>query len=98
MRFLVFRTAVADAVWFRSYYAAVFPEGAKSAAESYRTARRLILANPHIGKPTEFMPSIREFRIPRTPFSFIYDMMGADIRVLRIMDARAERPPGVGGA
>ena len=80
-----------DLLWMRAYYARVFPGGAKRAAERYIRASRLVLGNPLVGHLVEGMAGIREFPIPRTPFSFIYRVVDDRIEVLRVWDQRGDR-------
>ena len=80
-----------DLVWMRTYYTRIFPNGAKRVAEQFVRACRAIRENPSIGHPVEGMAAIREFSIPRTPFSFIYRVVNDRIQVLRIWDQRGDR-------
>ena len=81
-----------DLLWMRACYARVFPGGAKRAAERYIRASRLVLNNPLVGHLlVEGMAGIREFPIPRTPFSFIYRVVDDRIEVLRVRDQRGDR-------
>ena len=80
-----------DLLWMRAYYARVVPGGAKRAAERYIRASGLVLGNPLVGHLVEGMAGIREFPIPRTPFSFIYRAVDDRIEVLRVWDQRGDR-------
>jgi len=92
---LVFRSsAVADLKWFRSYYSSVFPEGAKHARQQYLQTCRTLVAHPLVGHPVSRDTPVREFAIPRTPFSFVYYVTEREILIIRVLDARAERPVG----
>ena len=73
------------------YYARIFPEGAKRMAERYLRALDVLQENPLIGHPVIGMRSVREFAIPRTPFSFIYRVAENRIEVLRVWDQRGNR-------
>lgn len=75
----------------RTYYAHIFPDGAKRAAEQYRRACGVMIDNPLVGRPVEEMESVREFSIPRTPFSFIYRIVDDRIEILRVWDQRGDR-------
>ena len=75
----------------RTYYAHIFPDGAKRAAEQYRRACSVIIDNPLVGRPVEEMQGVREFSIPRTPFSFIYRVIDDRIEILRVWDQRGDR-------
>ena len=81
----------ADLLWMRRYYARVFPDGAKRAAEQYFRVLGVLRENPLIGHPVEEMPGVREFPVPRTSFSFIYRVVGDQIEVLRVWDQRGDR-------
>ena len=89
---LVFLTSTrSDLLWMRTYYAHIFPHGAKRAADQYRRTSTVIRDNPLVGRPVEEMEGVREFSIPRTPFSFIYRIVGDRIEVLRVWDQRGDR-------
>lgn len=75
----------------RTYYAHAFPDGAKRAAKQYGKACSIIRKNPFVGHPVEEIEDVREFSIPRTPFSFIYRVVGDRIEVLRVWDQRNDR-------
>ena len=75
----------------RTYYAHIFPDGAKRAADQYRRTCGVIRDNPLAGRPVEEMEDVREFSIPRTPFSFIYRVVDDRIEVLRVWDQRGDR-------
>ena len=75
----------------RAYYAHIFPDGAKRAADQYRRTCGVIRENPLTGRPVEEMEDVREFSIPRTPFSFIYRVVDERIEVLRVWDQRGDR-------
>ena len=75
----------------RTYYAHIFPDGAKRAADQYRRTCSIISENPLVGHPVEEIEGVREFSIPRTPFSFIYRIVEDRIEVLRVWDQRGAR-------
>ena len=81
----------ADLVWMRTYYGRIFVDGARRAASQYRRACQLIGDNPSIGRPVEGMAGVREFSIPRTPFSFIYRVKDERVEILRVWDQRGDR-------
>jgi plasmid stabilization system protein ParE len=90
---IIFRaTANADIKWFRRYYVSVFPDGAKQAKIHYNQTCSTLLAHPFVGHPLEAETPLRELVIPRTNFSFVYYIVDDEIIVIRILDARAERP------
>ena len=75
----------------RTYYAHIFPDGAKRAADQYGMTCGVIRDNPLVGRPVEEMKGVREFSIPRTSFSFIYRVVDERIEVLRVWDQRGDR-------
>ena len=76
----------------RTYYAHIFQDGAKRAADQYRrNLCGVIRENPLAGRPVEEMEGVREFSMPRTPFSFIYRVVDDRIEVLRVWDQRGDR-------
>ena len=60
-----------DLLWLRHYYTRVFPEGAAAARARMRAMERLILDNPHAGRPTH-RAGVRRLPIARTPFFVLY--------------------------
>ena len=80
-----------DLLWMRTCYARAFPGGAKRAAEQYLRASRVVRGNPLVGHSVEGLAGVREFPIPRTPFSFLYRVVGDRIEVLRVWDQRGDR-------
>lgn len=90
MQIVYLRAAIADLIWLRTYYSRIFPEGDKRAREQFRAVERLVAEHPNIGKALEF-PGVREFVIPKTPFSIIYRVAARRIEVLRVWDNRSDR-------
>lgn len=90
MRLVYLPSTEQDFAWLRFYYARVFPEGDKRAREMFRAATRALAENPRIGRLVA-EPDIREFVIPRTPFSIVYRARPDRIEILRIWDNRADR-------
>ena len=91
MKLVFLPTTRADLLWMRQYYARVFPGGAKRAADQYIRATRVVRGNPLVRHLDEGMAGVREFPIPRTPFSFIYRVMDDRVEVLRGWDQRGDR-------
>ena len=91
MKLVFLPSTRADLVWMRTYYEKIFVDGARRAAAQYRKSCDLIQANPSIGHPVEGMERVREFSVPRTPFSFIYRVIGNRIEILRVWDQRGDR-------
>ena len=75
----------------RTCYAHIFQHGAKRAAAQYRRTCGILRENPLAGRPVEEMEGVREFSMPRTPFSFIYRVVDDRIEVLRVWDQRGDR-------
>lgn len=92
MKIVYLPTATDDLIWFRSYYRDIFPAGDEQAKAQFRKVRQALLAHPEIGEVIDAKRGIREFSIPRTPFSTIYYLSGVEIRILRLWDARSNRP------
>lgn len=91
MKLVFLPSTRSDLLWMRTYYADIFPHGARCAAEQYVRASGVIRNNPLIGRSVEEMEGVREFSIPRTPFSFIYRVIDDRIEVLRVWDQRGDR-------
>lgn len=91
MKLVFLPSTRADLAWMRSYYGRIFVDGARRAAAQYRRACQLISDNPSIGHPVEGMVGVREFSIPRTPFSFIYRVGEDRVEILRVWDQRGDR-------
>ena len=73
------------------YYTRIFPDGAKRAAERDLRTLDVLQRNPLIGRPVVGMRGVREFAIPRTPFSFIYRVASDQIEILCVWDQRGDR-------
>ena len=91
MKLVFLPSTRSDLLWMRTYYTHVFPDGARRAAEQYVRASGVVRNNPLAGRSIEEMEGVREFSIPRTPFSFIYRVAGDRIEVLRVWDQRGDR-------
>ena len=91
MKLVFLPSTRADLAWMRSYYTRVFPEGARRAAVQYARTRNLLRQNPLIGHVVEDIEDIREYSIPRMPFSFIYRVVEDRIEILRVWDQRGDR-------
>ena len=71
MRLVYLPSARGDLLWLRHYYARVFPEGAAAARARVLAMERLILDNPHAGRPTH-RADVRRLPVARTPFFVLY--------------------------
>ena len=91
MNLVFLPSARTDLLWMRAYFARVFPGGAKRTAEQYIRTSRVVRGNPLVGHLVEGTAGVREFPIPRTPFSFIYRVVDDRIEVLRLWDQRGDR-------
>jgi len=90
MKLVYLESARDDLLWLRHYYESVFPEGRAKAKKQFRSIESLLLSNPFIGHETH-REDVREFSIPKTPFSYIYRIQHQQIEILRIWDERRER-------
>lgn len=89
MRIVYLASTRDDLLWMRQYYEIVFPEGRKKAQQQFHTVEVILLSNPFIGHETH-RKSVREFSIPKTPFSYIYRTFPDRIEVLRVWDERQD--------
>jgi plasmid stabilization system protein ParE len=90
MKVVFLRSTQNDILWMRTYYNRVFPEGSAHARKQFEIARRMLAANPSLGRATEFALT-RELQVARTPFSLIYRQRPGRIEVIRVWDGRADR-------
>lgn len=74
----------------RQYYESIFPEGRKKAQYQFHAIEQLLIENPFIGHELQ-QKNVREFSVPKTPFSYIYRTIPERIEILRIWDERQER-------
>ena len=88
MKIVYLRGALSDLIWFRRYYQTVFPQGRRKALRQLEAVERLVVDNPDIGQRNG---TAREFPIPKTPFSIIYNVTPNIIEVVRIWDQRRNR-------
>lgn len=79
----------ADLRWFKRYYTRVFPEGRSNADRQFKTFLDILKANPGIGHPYEPEPEVREYSLPRVPFTVLYRVKSDRIEVLRVYDQRS---------
>ena len=91
MKLVFLSSARADLEWMRTYYTRIFPEGALRAAAQYARTRDLLRQNPLIGHTVEDAEGVREYSIPRMPFSFVYRVANDRVEVLRVWDQRGDR-------
>lgn len=75
-------------LWFRRYYARVFPEGSGRAKSSYGIMLKTLAAHPEAGR--EVGAHSRIYPISRTPFAVVYRVRSERIEVLTLLDMRAE--------
>jgi plasmid stabilization system protein ParE len=90
MKIVFLAAAKLDLRWFKRYYMEVFPAGRAKADAHFLKTTRLLSSNPLIGQPVAFVEGAREYRIPRTPFGFVYRIAKDAIEVIRILDGRSE--------
>jgi plasmid stabilization system protein ParE len=91
MRIVYLKSAAADLLWLNHYYGSVFPEGKIRAKEQFRKVRAAIASNPCIGVEIDLGESVREFHVPKTPFSYLYRIKKDRIEIMRIFDNRGLR-------
>lgn len=89
MKLTYSRTARSDLAWYRVYYRSVFSSGSVRAARQFQRTIDHLLANPFIGHPIGD-EGMREFSIPKMPFSIIYRVLEDRIEIARIWDQRAD--------
>lgn len=89
MRFAYTEVAKADLAWFRLYYRSAFAAGAPSASKQLNRTIANLLSNPYIGHPLDD-DEMREYSIPRTPFSIIYRVVDDCIEIARVWDQRGD--------
>ena len=88
MRLVYLPSTRGDLLWLRHYYARVFPAGAAAARTRMLAMERLILDNPHLGRPTH-RAGVRRLQITRTPFFLLYRTTADRIEILRVIDGRS---------
>jgi plasmid stabilization system protein ParE len=90
MKIVYLRDALEDMRWVRHYYRNVFPAGQGNARQALRATENTIAQHPHIGHPCEEIATAREYRINRTPFSFLYRVVDDRVEILRVIDNRSD--------
>lgn len=88
MKIVFLESAAQDIQWFRYYYRSVFPAGSAKARDTMHAIQATLAANPYSGHPSDTRPTVREFSIPRTPFTVVYRVVPSQIEVLRLWDTR----------
>lgn len=99
---IIFQASADDDVkWFIRYYSKRFPEGRRQARFQMARTFENLSNNPQIGHPVEGTTQ-REYSIPRTPFTLIYQIENNQVEILRVWDGRAnparltDEGPGTG--
>jgi plasmid stabilization system protein ParE len=90
MKVAYLRSALPDLNWFRAYYEAIFPEGARHALLQRRAIERLLRENPFAGHVVQEDADTRAFSISRTPFIMVYRVKDDRIEILRVWDGRRD--------
>jgi len=90
MNIIYLKSSLEDLKWFFYYYETVFVAGQEKAQKQFYSAESLIESNPYIGHPRQ-NEEVREFTIPKMPFSFIYRIQEDRIEILRVWDERQDR-------
>ena len=75
-----------DLIWFHHYYTQIFPEGSQKALSKFDAIAEILVLNPFIGR--KIKDGVRILTIPKTPFSYIYQVTTTQIEILRIWDDR----------
>lgn len=88
MRIVLLASARRDLEWFKSYYEAVFPQGARRAADRYLRTIRMLRDNPNVGHPMEG-GQLRALTVLRTPFILMYRIADDQIEIVRVKDGRS---------
>ncbi len=90
MKVIYLKSALEDLKWFFYYYDKVFSQGRKKAHKQFYAVESIIEENPYIGHVTK-ENNVREFCIPRIPFSVIYQIIDNRIEILHVWDERRDR-------
>lgn len=89
MEIVYLESARDDLLWFRHYYEEVFTAGSERAKKQFVAVEILLKENPLIGQEVH-RSDVREFSIPKIPFSYIYRVQPQRIEVLRVWDERGD--------
>lgn len=90
MKIVYLESTINDLLWMRHYYESIFPDGRVRARKQFHSLEALLIAHPFIGAQLQ-QKNVREFSIPKTPFSYIYRVQPEYIEILRIWDERQDR-------
>ena len=90
MRLVYLASAKPGLRWFHRYYTSVFPEGKALADRRFLAVQALLKSNSHAGHESEIVPGAREFPVPRTPFTYVYQIREDRVEVLLIADNRSD--------
>jgi len=90
MQLVYLDTTVRDIDWISHYYNEVFTEGRLAFRKHFYAMESLLRENPLLGKRVDGIDDVRELRIYKTPFTFIYRIKADRIEVLRIWDQRRD--------
>ena len=89
MKIVFLATTAPDFDWIADYYLSVFPEGGPNAYQRLDQALSNLSANPRLGKAIA-RTSFRQYSIPRTPFTLVYQIGDNVIEILNIRDQRSK--------
>ena len=89
MKIVFLGKSLPDLKWMWHYYSQVFPAGKDTARKHFNAAKAALKRNPLIGVQTS-VGDARELGIAKTPFSFVYRIVGGTIQVLRVWDGRRD--------
>ncbi len=74
---------------FHRYYTEVFPEGKAHADRRFLAVQTLLKSNPRAGHESEIVPGAREFPVPQTPFTYVYQIRDDRIEIMLVADNRS---------
>ena len=77
--------------WMRSYYRSHPQLNLKAVSAALRTVERTISDYPESAARFENFDRVREYHIPRTPFSLLYTVVSDEVLVIDVRDTRGQR-------
>ncbi len=85
------RPALEDLREIDNYISADNPDAAKRALSRIRAHSRLLVDQPHLGRPGR-VPGTRELIVSKTPFILPYRVMSDEIQILRVIHGARRWP------
>lgn len=83
------RSARRDLDEIARYYGQFSPELPDDLMRRVEAAPLLLLDNPEIGSPTR-RARVRKWPVRRTPFILLSTVVGVEVRIQRVVDARSD--------